>query len=439
MRHSTQGGSKEQAALTDGLAVVSILIVVYAALARRLGRWWVTMPMVFVVGGYLLGPDVLGLLELSLEAESVKLLTELTLVLLLFADAAALNLRRLRADVGLPGRLLGLGLPLTLALGGLLAYFFYPDEGLAWALMLGAVLAPTDAALGMAIFSNPKVPVRIRRALNVESGLNDGIVAPFVTLFVAYAASTGVEHHGSWLAESLEELALGVLVALGVGIIGGRLMLLAERRDWLGAHMGLLAVVGLALTAYSTALALGGNGFVAAFLGGLIFGAATHNRYAESTEFSETAGTLLSLFVWTVFGSMLVTIVIGGSPDLRAIALAVVLLSAARMLPVALVLTGAGLRRDTLALMGWFGPRGLASVVFTLLAINEFEHAGRAVDTLIEVTTWTILLSVIAHGISARPLAALYARRLESARATHPNLAELEHAPEPHVRRKLVA
>lgn len=425
--------------MVDGLAVLSILIVVYAALAKRLARWWITMPMVFVVGGYLLGPDVFGMLDLSPTAEVVKRLTEVTLVLLLFADAAALRFSKIREDAQLPARLLGFGLPLTVALGGAVAYIFYSSEGLAFALLIGAIFAPTDAALGMAIFSNPRIPGRIRRGLNVESGLNDGIVAPFVTLFVAYAAAAGPAHEGSWFVEALEELGLAVVVAVVIGIVGGRLLQYAGTRGWSTAHMAELAIAGLALTSYFGALAIGGNGFVAAFLGGLIFGAATPGRFTEETEFTENAGTLLSLLVWAVFGAVLVTQVLGGGFHLRAVVLAVLALTVVRMAPVGLVLLGTGLRRDTVLVMGWFGPRGLASVVFTLLAVNVFTEAGRPVNDLIEIATWTILFSVIAHGLSAGPLAAFYARRLDVARTSHPDLAEFAGVTEPHQRRKMVA
>jgi NhaP-type Na+/H+ or K+/H+ antiporter len=426
--------------LIDGLAIVSILIVGYAAFARRLAGRSITMPMVFVVGGYLLGPDAFGVLELSPDTESIKSLVELTLVLLLFADAATLNFAQLRHDVRLPGRLLGIGLPLTLALGGLAAYVFYSSEGLAFALLVGAILAPTDAALGMAIFSNPRIPTRIRRALNVESGLNDGIAAPFVTLFIAYAASSGPAHHSNWFTEAAKEIGLAVLVAIAVGVIGGALLTFAHRRGWTSEHLVQLGIAGLAATSYFCALAIHGNGFVAAFLGGLIFGAATRGNFNEETEFTESSGTLLSLIVWVVFGAVLVTVVLGDDGlDARAILLALVSLTVVRMLPVALALLGTGMRHDTVLLMGWFGPRGLASVVFTLLAVSAFDEAGRDSHTLIEVATWTILLSVIAHGISAGPLANLYARRLDAARATQSDLAELEHVPEPRERRKMVA
>ena len=159
-------------------------------------------------------------------------------------------------------------------------------------------------------------------------------------------------------------------------------------------------------------------------LGGILFGYATRERLHVATEFTETSGTLLSLFVWAVFGANLVP------PQLQAftpLALLYALLSLTviRLIPVAISLIGVRLRPDTTLIMGWFGPRGLASVVFALMAYESFHEAGRGSDLLADTAAWTILLSVVLHGISAVPLANWYARRLKTADATIPELAKL--------------
>jgi NhaP-type Na+/H+ or K+/H+ antiporter len=274
--------------------------------------------------------------------------------------------------------------------------------------------------------------VRIRRALNIESGLNDGIATPFVLLFLGFAATAEGSAQGGWLSTALIEIALAVLAGTAVGLVGGWLLAQTARRGWTAGGSEQLAILGLALAAYFGSLAIGGNGFIAAFVGGIVFRAATRNRFVEPTEFTETLGTFLSLLVWAIFGAVLVTNVLGYNSDWRPIVYAVVSLTIVRMLPVALAMTRTGLRRDTVALMGWFGPRGLASVVFTLLALGQFQEVNRPVDTLVAAATWTILLSVLAHGLSATPLAAWYARRLAADKGQPVELADMPELRQRH-------
>ena len=403
--------------MTIGIAIFAVLIVLYAALAVKLGRWSITMPMVFVAVGFLLGPSAAGLLALSPETETVKRLTEITLALLLFADASTLKLHDVRDDAALSGRLLSIGLVLTIAAGAGVALILHPQEGLAFACLLGAILAPTDAALGLPIFNNPEVPVRIRRALNIESGLNDGIATPFVLLFLAFAAATEAQAaSGGWLSNALVEIVLAVVAGVAIGAFGGWLLTQTTRRGWTSSGAEQLGILGLALAAYSGSLVIGGNGFIAAFVGGMVFRAASRSRFVEPTEFTETFGIFLSVLVWGIFGVVLVTTVLRYNTSWQPILYAILSLTVVRMAPVALALRGVGLRRDTVSLMGWFGPRGLASVVFTLMALERFQEANRPADMLVAAATWTILLSVLAHGFSAIPISAWYARRLAAAK-----------------------
>jgi NhaP-type Na+/H+ or K+/H+ antiporter len=410
-----------------GLAIVSLLIFVYGTLAVKLGRWSITMPMIFVAAGFLLGPGGVNLLQISPTAEGMKTLTEVTLAVLLFADASTLDLRQIRHDPALTARLLGIGMPLTMILGTALVLGLLPGEGIAFAALLGTILAPTDAALGLPIFNDPKVPVRIRRALNVESGLNDGIATPFVLLFIAFATASETHSHSGWLATALLEIVLALLTGAVVGVGGGWLLSKAADLGWASGTSQQIAIFGLALAAFFGSLMIDGNGFIAAFSGGIIFSAATGNRFSEPTEFTENAGAVLSLLVWGIFGALAVPKAIFHTGDWRPFAYAILSLTAVRMIPVALAMGRTGLRKDTIALMGWFGPRGLASVVFTLLAFMTLREAGRPIELLVSVATWTILLSVLAHGLSAKPLSAWYAKRL--AKAGGP-LSELRELPE---------
>jgi NhaP-type Na+/H+ or K+/H+ antiporter len=409
-----------------GIAVFFGLVVVYGALTVWLGRFSIGMPIAFVAVGALLGTNHL------ITSKDAELLTEMTLALLLFADASTLHFRQVRDDVRLPGRLLVFGMPLVVALGALMAYGLFPGEGLGFALLLATILAPTDAALGLPIFNNPRVPVRIRRALNVESGLNDGIATPLVALFVAMALAHETHGPGIWLLSALGEIGIGVAVGVAAGLLGGWLFATATKRGWSAATGEQIGNMALALCAFWAAKALGGNGFVAAFLGGLLFGHATHERLHVATEFTEVSGTLLSLFVWTAFGANLVPPLLQGFSPLSLL-YALLSLTVIRMIPVAISMIRTRLRADTVLMMGWFGPRGLASVVFLLMAYEAFHEAGRDYGLLADTATWTILLSVVFHGFSALSLAKWYARRLETAEPDAPEMVEL---PELGIRRR---
>lgn len=397
-----------------GLMLLSVAIMLYAAVALRLGRWSISMPMVFVLVGYWLGPGGANLIPISLHTEVVEPLAEITLALVLFGDASTLNLRQVREDWRLPLRLLTVGLLLAIVLGTVLGWLLLPAEGLILVALFAAILAPTDAALGLPIFTLPSIPVRIRRALNVESGLNDGIATPFVTLFLAFATVTDL-HTGTesgWLGVALVEIALAVLIGTTVGVSGSWVLLQASRHHWTSEGSEQLAILGVALTAYLGAVAIHGNGFIAAFVGGLAFGRATGGRFAAPTEFTETFSSFLMVLVWVIFGALLVPMALHYTSDWRPIVYAILSLTVVRMVSVALALMGTKLRLETVALMGWFGPRGLASVVFTLLAFDQLEAVGQPIDTLVAVATWTILLSVLLHGLSAQPLSRWYAHRL---------------------------
>jgi sodium/hydrogen antiporter len=414
-----------------GASVLAAVSILYALLARRLDRLSISAPIVFVATGLVLGPNVAGLLDLRIDQGTTLELTEVTLALLLFADASTIELRKVEGDAGLPSRLLGVGLPLTIALGALVARALFPQGGWAVAALVATILAPTDAALGMAVVTNRAVPARIRRALNVESGLNDGIATPFVTLFLALTISEGHDG-GSWLTDAGSEIALALAAAIVAGGVGGRLAAASRERGWTSATSEQLAALALALLAFEGSVAIGGNGFVAAFAAGLLFNASSRGQLREAVEFTETAALFASFFVWTVFGVIFVGPVLTGDFHWTAVFYAVLSLTLIRMVPVFLSLVQTGLRRDTVAFIAWFGPRGLASVVFTLMAVEELQEAGLPPDPLVEVATWTILLSVVAHGLSAGPLADAYGARVGRSRG----IPELVDVPEPRIRRR---
>jgi NhaP-type Na+/H+ or K+/H+ antiporter len=390
------------------LAIVAVLVFGWGTLSARLERFDVTAPITFVLAGLLLTHRPLAFLSVTPSKELIKTLAEFTLALVLFSDASRVGLHELRADSGLYLRLLGAALPVTIGLGTLLAFALDRSAGIWLALLVGAALAPTDAALGAGMMANPVVPARIRRLINVESGLNDGIATPFVSVALAGAATAGeVAGHGP--AAAVAELALGVVVGVAVGGAGGLLVSAARKRGWAAEGFAGPAGLGLAVCAYASSVAVHGNGFIAAFVGGLAFGTASGRRGEPLVPFVEETGALVSLLVWLAFGAVAVAPAVEVL-NWQIVLYAVLSLTVIRMAPVAVALAGSGLDRATIALVAWFGPRGLASVVFCLLALEEL--GSPVADHAAAVITITVVLSVLVHGATADPLASRYAAHL---------------------------
>jgi NhaP-type Na+/H+ or K+/H+ antiporter len=383
------------------LAIVATLIFAWSTVSARLERFDVTAPITFILAGLVLTHGPLAPLGYAPSPELVKVLAEGTLVLVLFSDASRVGLRDLRADMGLCVRLLGIGLPLTIGLGTALALALVHGAGVWLALLVGAALAPTDAALGSGMMDNPAVPARIRMLVNVESGLNDGIATPFVLVAVAGVAS-GEHAAGARPGAAVAEIALGVVIGAVVGGAGGSLVKTARDRGWGAGGFGGSAVLALAACAYACSLALHGNGFIAAFTGGLAFGAVVGRREKQLVPFVEETAALVSVLVWLAFGAIAVVPAFS-SLTWQDLLYALLSLTVIRMVPVAVALAGGRLGLAAIAFVGWFGPRGLASVVFALLALEEVGVSGAR--SAVAVIGFTVLLSVVAHGVTADPLA----------------------------------
>jgi NhaP-type Na+/H+ or K+/H+ antiporter len=388
--------------------VIAASIFLWGVISARLERADLTAPVAFMVVGAVLAGT--GQVEASTAPELAKPLVEITLVWVLFSDAARLRVQDLRADLGMCVRLLAVGLPLTILAGWGLAAWLFPALGVWLALLVGAALAPTDAALGVPVVTNPAVPSRVRRLITVESGLNDGIATPVVMLAIAGAASSE-SAEGAGVGGAALELLIGAVVGVAIGFGGGWLLRRARRAGWASEEFAGIAVLALALLSYVASTSLGGNGFVAAFVGGLAFGAAAGKRGPAELLFLEQASGAVSLLVWLAFGAIAVPLVLD-DPDPTILLYAAVSLTLVRMVPVALSSLGAGLDRETVLFIGWFGPRGLASLVFALLALEEL---GPGADQAVAVIAVTVFLSVLAHGLSAGPLAARYGRRQRGA------------------------
>ena len=388
--------------------IITGSIFLWGALSVRLQRADLTAPILFVAIGALLAS--LGLVESPEGPEGLKILVEVTLVWVLFSDAARVPVQELRHDIGPYVRLLAVGLPLTMLAGWGLAWWLFPSAGVWVALLVAAALAPTDAALGIPVVTNPVVPDRVRRLITVESGLNDGIATPVVMLAIAAVAAEEELAGASGLGTALVSLLVGAVVGGVVGLVGGRMLRWARRRGWAAEDFAGIAVLALALIAYTGALLVDANGFVAAFCGGLAFGAAAGRRGPAELVFVEQSAGLVSLLVWLAFGAVAGPIMLDlVTPTM--VLYAVLSLTFVRMVPVAVACLGAGLDRGTILFIGWFGPRGLASLVFALLAL---EDLGPDVDQAVAAIGVTVLLSVVAHGLTAAPLAASYGRAQSS-------------------------
>jgi sodium/hydrogen antiporter len=394
------------------VAVVALTLLVYAAISGRIAGTPITAAMVFTAVGLLVGADALGLIEVAPAGETVKLLAEATLALVLFADASRIDVRALRGELSVPLRLLGIGLPLTLVAGFVVALAVFPELSWPEALLLAVILAPTDAALGQAVVTLMRLPSRVRQGLNVESGLNDGICVPLFWIVLAIAqAESGAIGDGAAVRLVVEQIGYGILAGVLAGAAAACVVVVAGRPPHLSdSWLQVVPLAGAAL-AFGLADPIGGSGFIAAFVGGFVFGALRRRIGGEVGYLIEELGEVLNAVTFIVFGAVLLGPVLGDLTWSVAV-YAVLSLTVARMLPVAISMIGTGARRPTLAFLGWFGPRGLASIVFAVLVVEE---GGLPHDGLILVTTYlTIGLSVLAHGLTAAPLANRYAAWYES-------------------------
>jgi NhaP-type Na+/H+ or K+/H+ antiporter len=404
--------------------VSSVLAFVVASLvwivfSKRLSSWSVTSPIVLTTAGFL-AAHALGATG-SIETEGIRRLIELTLAVVLFCDASSIALRWFQHRWRFPVRLLGIGLPLTMLAGVAVGALLLPGQSLWVVAVIATALAPTDAALGVSIIENERIPLWFRQVINVESGLNDGLATPVVSFCIAGAAAVeGVTsgHPGT----AVVEILLGVALGLAIGAAAGLLLVWAEARGLAQASMLAVAPLVVAVVTYLLVVQVGGNGFVAAFVCGVGFGSATrrttarmsHVPASESPDeppmlgFTRTTASLLGFAVWFVFGES----VLGSlTPDHlgQAVVYAVLSLTVLRMVPVALSLIGMKLPWDTVLLAGWLGPRGLASIIFAMLAADTLRPADG--ELVLTVVGTTVALSVLAHGLSAGPLGAWYATR----------------------------
>jgi len=380
------------------LLFLATSVLGYALVQKRLSTTVITGPIVFVLLGLLASSDVLGIIEVSSSeaiTSIVAILFQATLILVLFTDAAALNFSSWRKDAALPGRLLGIGLPLTIGLGTVAAALLFTDLSIWEAGIIGAIIAPTDAALGAAVISNLRVPARIREALDVESGLNDGVSLPFVLIFMGLATKAS----GTSAAETFfREIGVAVLVGVIVGMAGAWLVVRATKAGWIGTAWSGIAVIAIATMAFVVSDMGGGSGFIATFTAGLAYGAGTRKKIKPTELLAADTSLGLVQVSFLMFGALVLTVGLG-NVTWQVVVMAIFALTIARMLPVAISMIGTGLRPPTLLYMGWFGPRGLATIVFAGLVVTSSDLPG--ISTITTVATITVGMSVFVHGLTS--------------------------------------
>ena len=404
------------------LAIFVLLVFGYALISRRLERTILTAPIVFTIAGMLMFPALPTILQMGFNVNIFLHLAEIGLVLLLFTDASRTDFKLLRSSGNLPIRLLSTGLLLTIFLGMVVARLVFPDLSPWEAGILAAILAPTDAGLGQVIVNSSRVPARIRQALNVEAGLNDGLSVPFLLFFMALAEAK-IEGGAASLAQFIgEQLGLGLVVGMGIGLVGGWLLGWARRREWVSAPFRQIGVVALPLLCLVISEMVGASMFIAAFVAGLTVQVGFKDAGKDSVEFAEEWGQLFNLAVFFLFG----VVVLKDWPQytMTALLYAVLSLTVVRMVPVAIALIGTRMSPSTVIFMGWFGPRGLASIVLGLVYLEQGLYLPGESTTRVAVIM-TVALSIFAHGFSATPGIALYARRIAALDSTAPEHQEV--------------
>jgi sodium/hydrogen antiporter len=418
------------------LITIAVILILYGAVSKPLDARGITSAMIFTAAGLAVGTSALKLVNIHLESHAAERFCELALVFLLFSDSTRIDLAGLRRHLGWPSRLLLIGLPLTLLAGLGAGLLVFPGLALASAFVLSTMVCSTDAALGQRVVSDKSVPARVRQALDVESGLNDGLAVPFFLVAVDLSLaqlSGGIT--AAVVRNMAEQIGWGLAAGIGAGALAGLVLRAADDRGWLEGQWRQILPLLAALLAYLAALKLGGSGFIAAFTGGMTFGYVSRRHGLRVTSLNEDVGGILAGATWVGFGALAVGVLL---PHVtwQIVAYAALSLTLIRMVPVAIAMLGTGARLPTVAFMGWFGPRGLASIVFALIAFDKGIPDRQMLFTTVMMI---ILLSVFLHGLSSVPLVAAYSRWYAAHVTEHPSASEekptimsrLRHRPAP--------
>jgi NhaP-type Na+/H+ or K+/H+ antiporter len=409
------------------LLAVILAIIVIAGVSRRIRNTIFTLPMLCVLFGLLVGWLLQDRVALSPGDPLVEIVANLTLLYLLATDASRITMHSLLRFHTLPLRLMLIGLPLTMALGTVVGRALTSALTFWEAAVLAVSLTPTDTSPAERAVSNPSVPVRIRQALDIEGGLNDGVTMPLLVLAGLMAATRGIGG-GAVLWFAAREVAVGLLVGAGIGYAGACYIRWGKWSGWMSSRFRKICWLALVLLTYGLAERLGGNGYVAAFCFGITSGNVIGRQEEETLyRFTEVENSLLMLITYVLFGMVMLPPALGRINPV-VVLYAALSLTVVRMLPVAISMIGARLRPLTVLYMGWFGPRGIATILYVLIVIDA--EAIAAGQIIYDVAVLTVFASVILHGLSAAPLSAWYGKWVAKQDAQGAANAEMAPVPE---------
>jgi len=400
------------------LGIGAAALGIYALVSRRLSRSIISGPMFFAAVGFVAVAVGLGEEPTGDVTGMVTVALEMTLALVLFTDAMATKISSGRDEAELPSRLLGFGMPLIILTGAIVAAGLFPEFDLVGVAIVATVLAPTDAALGAPVVSNTRVAARIRGALNIESGLNDGIALPFLLFFIAIGEA---EDGANLFSLLLSAIGIAVIVGIGIGWVSARLIIASSDRGWLQPIWRQIAVVTVPVVAYVVADEFGGSGFIATFVGGLIFGRLLLASYPDIANFAEDLAEVVTMVAFMIFGGLILQPRVGDF-TWEILLYGLLSLTLVRMLPVAISMIGTHLRPPTILYMGWFGPRGLASLIFATVVLEEVDIPGT--ELMATIVTLTVALSILLHGITAYAGSNRYADWYEQQEKDHDEMHE---------------
>lgn len=416
------------------IGAIAFFVLSLGLISGKLEKSVVTPPMAYVSFGLLISSSALGLIQgIEITNEIIKIVAEITLAILLFTDASRIQLKLLRQEYKLPLRLLGVGLPITIILGTILALLLFPNQLNLWsAAALATILSPTDAALGQAVVNSSRIPARIRQTINIESGLNDGICLPILLLFISLATQSENNTATYWLTLVSKQIFFGTAIALLIGYCGSKIIIKSLQHKWMTESFEDLSMVGLPILAYTGAEIIGGNGFIAAFGAGLVVGRVASDSILKCLHnFGEAEGQLLTLLSFLIYGAIMVIPSISEA-TWQMWLYGIASLTVTRMLGVAIATMNLNLQLDSILFIGWFGPRGIASIVYGLLIVEKNSLQGS--QLMFTTMVVTVLMSVFTHGLTAFPGVHWYAKRLDDKQHLHHRMPEMTPVSEMPVR-----
>ena len=393
------------------IAAIALVFLIFSLISRKLARSVINAPIFFLISGIFIGSDLLSSAEVGDIAPILLFVGVTTLGLSFFNNAARTGFSALKGDISLPFRLLFLGLPLTVLAGTFLAVWLFPELKWIEAALLAVVLTPSDTNLIGLVLNNPRVPQRIRQAINIESSLNDGFTTPMASILIILSQVQlkyeVVKYH---LVEPFQQIAVAIVVGIFVGAIGGWFLHLAKERKWIVPSFQGLVFPSLTMLALSTSAYFGGNYFIASFVTGIFLTIFIKQIGEREIAFSDTLMNLFSLLIFIFFGQMLYNL--REEITWQVLLYAFFSLTIVRILPVSISMWRKKLDFSTLLFMGWFGPRGLASIVLATIVVAGVPDIPHG-DTIILTVVVTVSMSIVLHGLTAIPFSQWYGDRME--------------------------